>query len=80
MKNSFTICACFAVVGLMPFSVEAEMITSNVLPGIICLSDGGGSSLMAVRDPTSGNMKILNQPTDGHERVVADVRGSHLDK
>jgi exopolysaccharide biosynthesis protein len=37
--------------------------------------DGGGSSVMAVRDTTTGAMKILNQPTDGHERAVADVVG-----
>ncbi len=37
--------------------------------------DGGGSSVMAVRDAETGAMKILNQPTDGHERAVADVLG-----
>ena len=42
--------------------------------------DGGGSSVLAVRDTTTGAMKILNQPTDGHERAVADVLGITLDK
>ena len=37
--------------------------------------DGGGSSVMAVRDTATGAMKILNQPTDGHERAVGDVLG-----
>jgi hypothetical protein len=37
--------------------------------------DGGGSSVMAIRDPGSEQMKILNKPTDGHERAVADVLG-----
>jgi exopolysaccharide biosynthesis protein len=37
--------------------------------------DGGGSSVLAIRDPASGKMTILNQPTDGHERAVADVLG-----
>jgi len=37
--------------------------------------DGGGSSVMAVRDTATGTMKILNQPTDGRERAVADVLG-----
>lgn len=37
--------------------------------------DGGGSSVMAVRDATTGQMKILNEPTDGHERAVANVLG-----
>jgi Phosphodiester glycosidase len=37
--------------------------------------DGGGSSVMAVRDPASGTFNILNQPTDGHERAVANALG-----
>jgi exopolysaccharide biosynthesis protein len=40
--------------------------------------DGGGSSVMAVRDAATGAMKILNQPTDGRERAVADVLGVGL--
>lgn len=42
--------------------------------------DGGGSSVMAVRDAATGAMKILNQPTDGRERAVADVLGIALEK
>ncbi|HEX3625983.1 MAG TPA: phosphodiester glycosidase family protein [Verrucomicrobiae bacterium] len=42
--------------------------------------DGGGSSVMAVRDTGTGAMKILNEPTDGHERAVADVLGIVVDK
>lgn len=42
--------------------------------------DGGGSSVMAVRDPKSGAMKILNTPTDGRERAVADVFGITVEK
>jgi exopolysaccharide biosynthesis protein len=42
--------------------------------------DGGGSSVMAVRDAASGQMKILNQPTDGRERAVADVLGISVEK
>ena len=42
--------------------------------------DGGGSSLMAVRDSATGSMRILNQPTDSHERPVADVLGIVLDR
>jgi exopolysaccharide biosynthesis protein len=37
--------------------------------------DGGGSSVMAVRDPATGKYNILNEPTDGHERAVANVLG-----
>lgn len=42
--------------------------------------DGGGSSVMAVRDAKTRQMKILNEPTDGHERAVADVLGISVDK
>lgn len=42
--------------------------------------DGGGSSVMAVRDPATGAMKILNEPTDGRERAVADVLGISVDR
>jgi len=37
--------------------------------------DGGGSSVMAVHDPGSARFHILNEPTDGHERAVANVLG-----
>jgi exopolysaccharide biosynthesis protein len=37
--------------------------------------DGGGSSVMALRDPSTGGFRILNQPTDGHERAVANALG-----
>ncbi|HEX5220009.1 MAG TPA: phosphodiester glycosidase family protein [Verrucomicrobiae bacterium] len=37
--------------------------------------DGGGSSVMAVRDPARSSFTILNQPTDGRERAVANVLG-----
>jgi len=40
--------------------------------------DGGGSSVMALRD-TTGTMQLLNQPTDGHERAVANVLGISVD-
>jgi exopolysaccharide biosynthesis protein len=40
--------------------------------------DGGGSSVMALRDSSSGQFQILNQPTDGHERAVANALGISL--
>jgi exopolysaccharide biosynthesis protein len=40
--------------------------------------DGGGSSVMAMRDPATHRMQILNQPSDGRERSVADVLGVRL--
>jgi hypothetical protein len=42
--------------------------------------DGGGSSVMAVREPDNGTFRILNQPTDGHERPVANVLGISVRK
>ena len=41
--------------------------------------DGGGSSVMALRDRASGTMTILNEPTDGRERAVANVLGVTID-
>jgi hypothetical protein len=37
--------------------------------------DGGGSSVLAVRDPVKNQFQILNAPTDGRERAVANVLG-----
>jgi hypothetical protein len=37
--------------------------------------DGGGSSVMAVMDAATGKLRILNQPSDGRERAVANVLG-----
>jgi exopolysaccharide biosynthesis protein len=37
--------------------------------------DGGGSSVMAVRDAVAGKWRILNEPSDGRERAVANVLG-----
>jgi hypothetical protein len=45
--------------------------------------DGGGSSTLAVRDPQTGQIRIANYPSDGHDlliplslaRPVADVLG-----
>ncbi|MEI6740945.1 MAG: phosphodiester glycosidase family protein [Gemmatimonadaceae bacterium] len=35
--------------------------------------DGGGSSALAVRDPATGAVRVLNKPSDPVERPVADV-------
>ena len=37
--------------------------------------DGGGSSVLAIRDPKTHQMVILNHPSDGRERPVADTLG-----
>jgi hypothetical protein len=41
--------------------------------------DGGGSSVMAVRDLASGEYHILNTPSDGRERAVANALGISVD-
>jgi exopolysaccharide biosynthesis protein len=40
--------------------------------------DGGGSSVMAVRE--TGELKVLNEPTDGRERAVGNVLGISVDQ
>lgn len=37
--------------------------------------DGGGSSMMALRDRATGHFHVLNEPSDGRERAVANVLG-----
>lgn len=37
--------------------------------------DGGGSSAMVLRDAATNEYKVLNDPSDGHERAVANVLG-----
>jgi hypothetical protein len=37
--------------------------------------DGGGSSMIGIRNPKSGQMEIKNNPSDGKERSVANVLG-----
>ena len=37
--------------------------------------DGGGSSMIAIRHPRTGKIEILNDPSDGRERSVANVLG-----
>jgi len=58
-------------VGMSYDELAAEMLRLGCTEAVNL--DGGGSSVMAVRD--SGKMKILNQPTDGRERAVANVLG-----
>jgi exopolysaccharide biosynthesis protein len=57
--------------------LAAEMLSLGCTEAINL--DGGGSSVMAVRDTETGKMKILNQPSDGHERAVADVLGVRIE-
>ena len=60
-------------VGMNYDELTAEMVRLGCKDALNL--DGGGSSVMAVRDPAKGEFKILNQPTDGRERAVANVLG-----
>jgi len=42
--------------------------------------DGGGSTTLVMRDPADGDEKIINHPSDSHERPVADVIGVSVGK
>jgi exopolysaccharide biosynthesis protein len=37
--------------------------------------DGGGSTELLLREPDTGKLRVMNQPSDGRERAVADVVG-----
>ena len=41
--------------------------------------DGGGSSVMVMRDPADGTFQIINSPSDGRERAVANVLGINVE-
>jgi exopolysaccharide biosynthesis protein len=40
--------------------------------------DGGGSTTLVMRDPSNGELHVLNQPSDHRERPVANVLGIRL--
>jgi hypothetical protein len=52
---------------------------SRIMLGLNCESalnlDGGGSSVIVLRNPKTGEQEILNHPSDGRERSVANVLG-----
>ena len=64
-------------VGMSYDELAAEMLRLGCTEALNL--DGGGSSVMAVRE-AGGQLKILNQPTDGRERAVADVLGISVEK
>jgi exopolysaccharide biosynthesis protein len=64
-------------IGLSNDETAAEMLRLGCYQAINL--DGGGSTVMAVRDAASGQMKILNTPSDGHERAVANALGVTVD-
>lgn len=40
--------------------------------------DGGGSSTLVIRNPDTGDLQVMNQPSDGQQRPVANVVGVEL--
>jgi exopolysaccharide biosynthesis protein len=66
-----------AAVGMNYDELAAEMLRLGCHQALNL--DGGGSSVMAIRDPTTKQYRILNDPTDGHERAVANALGVSVD-
>ncbi len=60
-------------IGMNYDELAAEMIRLGCVQALNL--DGGGSSIMALRNPESGKYQILNHPSDGRERPVANVLG-----
>lgn len=60
-------------IGMSYDELAAEMVRLGCYEALNL--DGGGSSVLAVRDPVKNEFKILNEPTDGRERAVANVLG-----
>jgi hypothetical protein len=60
-------------VGMNYDELAAEMIRLGCRDALNL--DGGGSSVMAIREAGTEKFQILNQPTDGRERAVANVLG-----
>jgi exopolysaccharide biosynthesis protein len=65
-------------VGMSYDELAAEMLRLGCRQALNL--DGGGSSVMAVRAAGEQKMKILNEPTDGRERAVANVLGIAVDQ
>jgi hypothetical protein len=60
-------------VGMNYDELAAEMIRLGCHQALNL--DGGGSSVMALRDSATAKMRVLNDPSDGWERAVANVLG-----
>jgi exopolysaccharide biosynthesis protein len=64
-------------IGMSYAELSAEMLRLGCRQALNF--DGGGSSVMATRDPATGQMRILNTPSDGRERAVANTLGVSVD-
>ena len=62
-----------SAVGMNYDELAAEMLRLGCQQALNL--DGGGSSVMAVRAAGKEHLEILNAPTDGRERAVANVLG-----
>lgn len=60
-------------VGMSYEELAAEMLRLGCWDAINL--DGGGSTVLAMRDPATGKLEILNRPSDGRERPVVNVLG-----
>ena len=58
----------------MSLADEADVLLKYGAQQAINL-DGGGSSMLGIRDPQTGKMQIMNTPSDGAERSVGNVLG-----
>ncbi len=65
-------------IGMSYDELAAEMLRLGCVQALNL--DGGGSSVMAVRAVGKDKMEILNAPTDGRERAVANVLGIAVGK
>jgi hypothetical protein len=63
-------------VGMSYDELAAEMLRQGCKQALNL--DGGGSSVLAIRDPGASAYQILNWPTDGQERAVANVLGIYF--
>ena len=64
-------------IGMSYDELAAEMIRLGCHQALNL--DGGGSSVMAIRDPATAEFRLLNEPTDGRERAVANALGVSVD-
>jgi exopolysaccharide biosynthesis protein len=64
-------------IGMSCDELAAEMIRLGCHQALNL--DGGGSSVMAIRDPATAEFRLLNAPTDGRERAVANALGVSVD-
>jgi exopolysaccharide biosynthesis protein len=60
-------------VGMSYEELAAEMLRLGCYQALNL--DGGGSSVLAIREGQAKNLRILNEPTDGRERAVANALG-----